>query len=83
MGSRKILLVSSFLILAAGAMAMSVASAKATQENPGNSRSSWLADGTDPLPTPPAEIADGTDPLPTPPLIADGTDPLPTPPAVA
>ncbi len=83
MSSAKIVLVSGFVVLTAGALvipgAISAGPRKLQNKGP-----NWIADGSDPLPRPkpPVLVADGSDPLPRPKppvLVADGSDPLPRP----
>ena len=68
-----------FLLWCAAALLAGVIFHEGSTPTDSTHRRQLLADGTQPLPTPPL-LADGTQPLPTPPMVADGTQPLPTPP---
>ena len=82
MSSAKILLVSGFAVLTAGALSIRGTVTSPKQQELQNTVLNLLADGSDrlPKPNPPMLVADGSDPLPRPnPPAADGSDPLPRP----
>jgi hypothetical protein len=76
----KILLVCLGLVLLAG-LRGNHGRAAAGSTNP-QLKTTFFADGGEPLPRPPL-VADGGEPLPRPPLVADGGEPLPRPPLMA
>jgi len=69
----------SLLVMSIALLGLTISASQGSQD--------MVADGSSPIPTPPAVqlVADGSSPIPRPPavrLVADGSSPIPTPPGM-